>query len=169
MFRKTRKPFTFSNGVTIPSGAYVAAHFHATHHDGALWDRPDEFVPFRFVEENPNGGDDAKKGAVTSQGMIHTTSTKFLPFGHGRHAWYVSVSEACQGILNDCSSPGRFFASMELKMILAYLIVNYDMKWDDELTSKANPAEQWYRPPNHWFNFTTIPNVQANLMIRRRV
>ena len=85
MVRRARKPFTFSNGVTVPPRTYVAAHLHATHRDGAFYERPEEFDGFRFVEEETKTAD----GAVNPRHMLHTTSKIYLPFGHGKHAWYV--------------------------------------------------------------------------------
>jgi len=59
---------------------------------------------------------------------------------------------------------------MELKMLMAYMVSTYDMKWPEEdVLSKPSAIEQGYRPPNHWFNFTNIPNRYAHIMIRKRV
>jgi len=68
-----------------------------------------------------------------------------------------------------CFSPGRFFASMELKMLMAYLLVNYDMKWPEEdVPSNLGATEEGYRPPDLWFNFTSVPNQNAHMMVRKR-
>ena len=55
-------------------------------------------------------------------------------------------------------SPGRFFASMELKAILAYLVMNYDM----ELEGGAK------RPDNWRFGFSVLPNREAAAVFRKR-
>ena len=55
-------------------------------------------------------------------------------------------------------------------MLMAYMVSTYDMKWPEEdVLSKPSAIEQGYRPPNHWFNFTNIPNRYAHIMIRKRV
>jgi cytochrome P450 len=89
MTRKVLKPFTFSNGVTLPTGAYVAAHLHAVHHDGSLYENPEEFDGFRFVDEKPKADADAEKVVHKPRQTMYTTSKTYLAFGHGRHAWYV--------------------------------------------------------------------------------
>jgi hypothetical protein len=59
---------------------------------------------------------------------------------------------------------------MELKMLMAYLLVNYDMKWPEEdIPSNLSAAEEGYRPPDLWFNFASIPNQTAHMMVRKRV
>jgi len=150
--RKVLKPFTFSNGVTLPVGTYVAAHLHGTHRDGSTYEAPEEFDGFRFVDEKPKSEVDEGKAALKPRQTMYTTSKTYLAFGHGRHA-----------------CPGRFFASMELKMMMAYLILNYDMKWPEEVHSNPSATEQGYRPPDLWINFNSIPNQKAHMMIRKRV
>jgi len=55
-------------------------------------------------------------------------------------------------------------------MLMAYMIVNYDMKWPEEdLVSHAGVTEQGYRPPNHWFNYNSVPNQKAHIMFRKRI
>ena len=68
-----------------------------------------------------------------------TTSDTFLPFGHGRHA-----------------CPGRFFAATEMKLLLAYIVMNYDIK----------PMET--RPPNEFLGGNVLPPMKANIWVRRR-
>jgi len=87
--RKVLKPFTFSNGVTLPTGTYLGAHLHGTHRDGSLYERPEEFDGFRFVDEKPKSDVDAEKVVHKPRQTMYTTSKTYLPFGHGRHAWYV--------------------------------------------------------------------------------
>lgn len=54
------------------------------------------------------------------------------------------------------SSPGRFFVAHELKLIMAYLLENYDMK----------PLEK--RPQPQWLGATIIPPLDACIEIRRK-
>ncbi|KAK0629045.1 cytochrome P450 [Bombardia bombarda] len=71
-------------------------------------------------------------------GMV-TTSDAHLSFGHGRHA-----------------CPGRFFVAHELKIMLAYLLQNYDIK----------PLSE--RPKPMWIGQTIVPPLQATIEVRRR-
>ena len=56
------------------------------------------------------------------------------------------------------SSPGRFFAASELKAMLAYIVVNYDMKI----------ANDGPRPENIYIRFNVVPNPRGAVMFRRR-
>ncbi|KAJ7678862.1 hypothetical protein DFH06DRAFT_974719 [Mycena polygramma] len=70
------------------------------------------------------------------------TSPHCLSFGGGRHI-----------------CPGRFFASLELKCLVAYLVLNYDVK-----TPVAGN-----RPPDEWFGPTSNPARNAEILFRRVV
>jgi cytochrome P450 len=85
MGRKALKDFTFSDGTFIPKGTYLAAVAGPVHMDEKIYEDPLTFKPFRFAEAR-EGADDARD-AVKNQ-MI-TTSLEYLPFGHGKHAWWV--------------------------------------------------------------------------------
>lgn len=54
-------------------------------------------------------------------------------------------------------SPGRFFAAVELKVLLAYIICNYDFKIEGK------------RPPNKFFSFSCLPDLNVELLFRVRV
>lgn len=56
------------------------------------------------------------------------------------------------------ASPGRFFAANELKAMMAYIVVNYDVKFEDD----------GIRPPNKWLGLTIIPDPTASVMFRKR-
>lgn len=55
------------------------------------------------------------------------------------------------------SSPGRFFVNHELKMLLAYMLINYEVQYLPE------------RPPNKWFGQNVVPDMKATIKVRRRV
>jgi hypothetical protein len=53
-------------------------------------------------------------------------------------------------------SPGRFLVAHELKMIIAYLVQNYEIK----------PIAE--RPKPIWIGQTIVPPIDAKLEVRRR-
>jgi len=55
-------------------------------------------------------------------------------------------------------SPGRFLAVGEIKTIIAEILLNYEIKFEDE--GKI--------PPFFYFGVRTIPNMTAEIMYRAR-
>lgn len=54
-------------------------------------------------------------------------------------------------------SPGRFFVAHELKMVIAHLLLNYDIA----------PFEG-ERPKPKWVGATIIPPVEVTIKVKRR-
>ncbi|KAN0100091.1 Cytochrome P450 [Tylopilus felleus] len=133
--RKALKDFMFSDGTFIPKGTSVAAATLSLHHDKNFYDNPDVFEPFRFADILEEDGKGPKH-------QFASTSTEYLPFGHGRYA-----------------CPGRFFATSELKFMLAHVVVTYDVKLEDDATH-----------PTSWYISTFIAaNHRAKVVFRNRV
>ena len=55
-------------------------------------------------------------------------------------------------------SPGSFFAAVELKTMLAHLVLNYDMKLENE----------GVRPPTLELALAIVPNIKAKVLFRKR-
>jgi cytochrome P450 len=83
--RLALRPFTFSNGVTIPAGTLVGLPNGAVHRDGEIYPDPEEFDGFRFSKLLEKEGDNA---TVTSNRAV-SVSPEQLSFGIGRHTWCV--------------------------------------------------------------------------------
>ena len=77
--RLTLHPFTFSSGVTIPTGTVIAAPVTVIHTDGEIYPNPKEFDGFRFANLREHDG-------ISGQ-QVTSTSAEYLAFGYGRHAW----------------------------------------------------------------------------------
>lgn len=75
------KPYTLSNGTFLPAGTFVSVASRAIHFDDANYSNPEEFDGFRFAHIREEEGQSAKHQMVA-------TATDYLPFGHGKHAWY---------------------------------------------------------------------------------
>ena len=86
IIRKAMKDITLRDGTLIPRGTFLAAPTAAIHHDERKYAAPDVFDPFRFARMRDEDNDRA-----TSL-QFSNTSTDWLPFGHGRHAWCASHS-----------------------------------------------------------------------------
>ena len=70
-----------------------------------------------------------------------TVTPNFMAFGYGRHA-----------------CPGRFFAANEIKLLLARLLVEYDMKMPDGKTE---------RYANLVMGTDSLPDPTREVMLRR--
>jgi len=78
------QPLTFSNGVTISPGETLATPAGPIHFDNSVYDDALTFDAFRFSKMRETNGESAKVHSVN-------TSTEFLCFGHGEHAWYIPI------------------------------------------------------------------------------
>jgi cytochrome P450 len=118
----------------LPKGTMLAANLLHAHASPEAWGNDaGSFDPYRFLRlEEENG---KRFGIVT-------TTPNILNFGHGRHA-----------------CPGRFFAAQQMKLILAYLLVKFDMKID-------TPGGR--RPKDFWFGLACMPDPRSRILIRRR-
>ena len=154
MTRLALRPFTFSNGVTVPAGTLVAVAGGVIHKDGELYPNPENFDGSRFVRLREHDVE------TTARHQALSTSVDHLTFGYGRHAWCVFLvgfastrcSYSCLPI-----SPGRFFAVNEVKAFLAHVVVTYDIKFEE---GKQAPRE-------FHVGSMRIPR-EANVMFRTR-
>lgn len=84
--------------VRMPAGSWVGVPVLGIHRDERFYTDPQVYQPFRYVDSAE--GADAGKPTPT-----------YLGFGYGKHA-----------------CPGRWFAVLMLKMIVAYIVLNYDIE-----------------------------------------
>lgn len=129
-----------SNGTFLPAGTRVAAPSHAISQDSAHVPGPtsaSQFDPFRYsrIREDPAHPENLQKFLFTS------TDSSNMAFGYGKYA-----------------CPGRFYASHEMKLILAHLLLRYDIKLPDGCG----------RPRNFTIDSDMFPDPRARLLIRKR-
>ncbi|KAM6503705.1 Cytochrome P450 [Amanita muscaria] len=134
MSRKALRDFTFSDGTTIPAGSTMAVPFNGVNTDANDYSDPSVFDGFRFEKLREQDGE-SMKHQITSLGV------DYILFGNGRHA-----------------CPGRFFVANELKVMLAHVVMNYDVKMAD---GKG-------RPRNWQFGFRRAPDTTAQILFRKR-
>ena len=118
------------NGETIPKGTKCVVPMHAIHRDSTAYQNPDKFDAFRFsrpyeASRTENGHvstavtsdahndltADQKASGIAGENSTVMLNDHFLTFGHSRHA-----------------CPGRFFATLEMKLMLAHVVMNYDVE-----------------------------------------
>ncbi|KXN90613.1 Nitrite reductase [NAD(P)H] [Leucoagaricus sp. SymC.cos] len=133
--RYTMVEFDLGDGQIVPPGYKVAIDMHAVHFNPDVYPDPRHCDLFRFSKLREVDGTDAKYGFAT-------VDNHYLPFGAGRHA---------------CA--GRFFAAMELKMMIAHIILNFDISYPQGIHT---------RPKNIVFNGAIVPDTRAKLIFTAR-
>ncbi|KAH8908550.1 cytochrome P450 [Coniochaeta sp. PMI_546] len=134
---------TAKEGLDTPSGAHVdykrtvmVPHYSVLHDKTVYGEDADQFKPFRFAEQR---ADESVGYVERARKAFPTTSKEFLAFGHGRNA-----------------CPGRFFATNEIKLMFAYLVLNYDFKMESE------------RPRSTFVGLVRVAPLTKTIRIRRR-
>lgn len=102
MNRLVKVPLTLSDGTLLPAGARIMVAPRYT--DASIYPNPDTFDASRFLHKR------AEPGQLNAWQHV-TTSAEHMAFGHGQHA-----------------CPGRFFASNEIKIALAHLLLKYEWR-----------------------------------------
>ncbi|OJD25660.1 hypothetical protein ACJ73_02970 [Blastomyces percursus] len=168
----SNEPTTTS--VPLPKGAMVSVLSRAAYYDPDVFDDPMKFNPWRFAERRrghvnvaaARGSDqlassdksvmanDIRTTAATAAaGAIETftvTSANNLVFGHGRHA-----------------CPGRFVAEAEIKMLLVYLLMNYDVGLVP-VPGADGKGEVAVRPESPWILEVVMPPIKGKIRTKRR-
>ncbi|PWW79527.1 cytochrome P450 [Tuber magnatum] len=114
--RKVLKDYTLSDGTYLPKGTLIAAPTLMFSTDPDFIEDPGVFDGFRWYKKSL----ETERGA----GRRHywaTTASNDLTFGHGKHA-----------------CPGRFFATEEMKIILTFILLQYDIKYPEGQSRPAN-------------------------------
>ena len=133
MHRVMLQSHRLHDGAVLPKGAHISMAVNAIQNDPEVTLDPEIFDGFRYYKLRQEDG----------QGHLHqfsTTQEKVLNFGHGA---------------NSC--PGRFFASLEIKIILVRLIMDYE--W-------MLPKGQG-RPANLKAHEFIFPNPNSEILVRR--
>jgi cytochrome P450 len=136
-------------GVTTPDGLHVkrgnvlAVPALPIHRDPDTYPDPNTFVPLRFLRPSEQREQTQHSEPTVPRKPRSTntvdTSLIFLSFGHGRHG-----------------CPGRFFAANEIKLLLAYIALKYDIQ---PLASRPEPIA---------FGSTMTPNPNVLIKVRRK-
>lgn len=83
MGRKVLKDYKLSDGTVLPKGTSVAVNSYAVHHNNEIFERPEEFQPFRFSNIRDQSLEESTRNQMVA------TASDYIAFGHGKHAWSV--------------------------------------------------------------------------------
>lgn len=133
MNRMVKKAVTLSDGTVLPTGSRIMVlDDKAT--DSSTYPEPAKFDVARFKKMREREGEENRHQFVT-------TSPDHMGFGHGQHA-----------------CPGRFFASNEMKILLCFLILQYEFRYVPE---EAVPVTRE-------FALSRSADPKTRIQIRRR-
>ncbi|KAK0631018.1 cytochrome P450 [Bombardia bombarda] len=146
MKRLFNEDYTFADGTHIPKGTYVCLPIHAIENDAAHTPDPERFDGLRSFrarqeEEKLLAGTGSRAANAVDEFLFSTPTRTGLNFGYGK--------TAC---------PGRFFASVVIKMVLVKMLTEYEFKF---MPGTGRPENYMV----HEFLFT-LP--WQKMMVRRR-
>lgn len=130
--RKALSSFTFSDGVRILRDEVACVPLRAIMRDPANYPGGEAFDGFRFVN----------KGGTGNISKYTDGDVKFPLWGLGRRA-----------------CPGRYYAVHALKIAVAHIILNYEVKMDDK---------QKHTSRNFNWRSATVPRSSTTLLFRER-
>ncbi|KAI1293133.1 cytochrome P450 [Xylaria venustula] len=130
------------DGIALPKGSTVSFVAYWAQTDGDIFENPFKYDPFRFSRAREAEVDEQGKPGLPSLSFV-STGMQNLGFSHGKHA-----------------CPGRYLVDFELKMIIAYVLMNYDIEFP--------PKYSGIRPQNHWLADTVFPPEGVRMRVRRR-
>ena len=133
--RKVMQPIVLSDGTLLPTGTKILAPQAGYSHDENYYPEANTFDALRFFRLRKRSQEDSHRWQFTTIGDTN------MNFGAGRHA-----------------CPGRFFAGNEIKMMLSYYLINFDMKLKD--------GEE--RPKPMMIMMSKTPNPDGEVLFRRR-
>ncbi|KAI1753362.1 cytochrome P450 [Xylaria castorea] len=185
--RKVMKPIDLSDGTHLPSGTSLLTPLAGISLDERYYPDPEVFDGLRFWKlrqqqqspaptrsssptlPSPSSTTSTSSSSITTPAKPATaTSSSPLPSPSqsptnpnrsGGHQ-FTSIGDANQNFgLGKHACPGRFFAAQEIKLILSYLLLNYEIKLRDGETARPRPVV---------FMMTKSPSQTAEVLFRRR-
>ncbi|KAH8672567.1 putative cytochrome P450 [Tricladium varicosporioides] len=128
------------DGILLPKHADVSILAYPAHTDPNSFVDPLKFDPFRFARLREKVALQGENGSSLS--FVSTGATN-LQFGHGR--------QAC---------PGRFPLDFMLKMMIAYILTNYDVEFPEAYNGR--------RPETIWKAEAQFVPSGAKVLVKRR-
>ncbi|KAF5669306.1 cytochrome P450 monooxygenase [Fusarium denticulatum] len=125
---------TLPDGTFVPEGTKLEINTCSIHKDHELYENPEEFDGLRFHKWRKTPGKEKKY-------MYSSSGTNDLSWGFGRHA-----------------CPGRYLSAINIKLIMAELLMNYDIKLPDGVS----------RPKNIEFEVLCSPEPDFEILFKDR-
>ncbi|KAG8162698.1 hypothetical protein KVR01_007176 [Diaporthe batatas] len=140
--RYVYKPITLKDGTHIPAGTFIETPSLPVLHDPAHYPDPEVFNPYRFYDLRTKDGTPDPNGFRTRESYQFVSVTKEnTSFGFGKHA-----------------CPGRFFAANEIKLIMARILLQFDVRFPEGVKE---------RYPNFYVGSVSGPDPAGVVEFRR--
>ncbi|KAI0862108.1 cytochrome P450 [Xylaria cubensis] len=147
MGRDTCQDVTLSDGLFLPKGTFVVANLYQITHDPDIVQSdsdPNSFDGLRYYKmRNKLLKIGVGEKEVAGKHQFVSVSNSSMMFGYGKHA-----------------CPGRFFASNEIKIILAKLLVAFDFETPAGVTGRYE-SKSW--------EMSNYPDPDKKIMMKRRI
>ncbi|KZL77274.1 cytochrome p450 monooxygenase [Colletotrichum incanum] len=131
--RAVLKDTELSDGVRLPEGSFIAVSAHRMR-DPVVYSDPDKFDAYRFIKLANSDPEKARFCGFSSVSIDHTG------FGFGRHA-----------------CPGRTYVTLELKVLLAHILLKYDWKLPEGVV-----------PNLMKHGFDSLTDLTTSVLVKRR-
>lgn len=138
--RRAMKPVKLHDGTSLPQDTLILAPADAISFDPDYYPEPDKFDGLRFYKLRQQAEQSGQAGAKVRHQFVATSKTQ-VQFGLGRHA-----------------CPGRWFAGHATKMIVAAILLRYDLKFKDGEGKLKT----------FLFQTTNMPDPKTRIMVRRK-
>lgn len=149
------KPIDLSDGTHLPAGTDLLAPMAGIAVDERYYSDPNVFDGLRFYKQCQH---QQKQREQQQQSASASSSGDEASVSNGRHH-FTSIGNTNMNFgLGKHACPGRFFAGCEIKLVLALLLLRYDIRLKDGET----------RPAPNMFMMTKSPSMTAEIMFRRR-
>ncbi|CAG7555679.1 unnamed protein product [Fusarium equiseti] len=125
---------TLPDGTFVPKGTKLEINTCSIHADKDLYENPKDFDGLRFYKMRQGPGQENKY-------KYSSVGREDLSWGFGRHA-----------------CPGRYLSAVNIKLVLAELLMNYDIKL----------CEGAKRPPNIEFEVLCSPDPNYEILLKNR-
>ena len=129
---------TLSSGLEIPAGTHLSVASRNILFDPEITPNPEVFDGLRYYNLRGNSTEGNKHLFTNADGTN-------MSFGAGRYA-----------------CPGRFFASMELKLLLAYLLLNFDFRFPPGVKRPSLLVVDEFMAPAPWAKVMVRKKQQVN-------
>ncbi|CAO1598740.1 hypothetical protein XANCAGTX0491_002500 [Xanthoria calcicola] len=147
--RKLQTSYTIPSSsppYTLAKDSYIAVAAGPISSSESVYESPGTFDGFRFHRMRTAPGRSAQSHQFV------TTGLESMTFGHGKFA-----------------CPGRFFASNESKIILALLLLQYEIRFEDgEKGGPSAKGPELTRPKNIIFADACFPDPDVKVLFKRR-